>query len=524
MILFLGLSMVSMAVMGIVFIINIHGLGRYAVQSNTALGVSAIEKSTSHLINLGENIINQKAADVAKQVELYLSTRPGMTISEMRTDPDLRKIVVQPVGSTGYSTLIDPDNAVIIIHKFTGQEKQLDSLQNILPTFWKLLKSSIGKDVSGYYDWQEVDGTITQKYASVVVVKNVYNNSLTLWATTYINEFLGQVEQSKTEITSSVKDSENYINHSVEKVVETFTMIFTALIIIVVGIALLLAHIITKPIHELKSGAEAIGKGQLDYQVNVKSRDELGDLAASFNKMSMALKSYMDELKQTASVNLEKEKQNQDNLRLYVQKVGEAQEAERKRIARDLHDETVQALIAVARKLDDLTAGNSKLTPQDIRKEVKGIIEGVRQYSQELRPSILDDLGFVPALNWLAANMKKNHGISVHIEIEGGQIKLPADVELMLFRITQEAFTNIHKHSHATNANVKLISLENNVRIVIADNGKGFELPKKIDSLTKLGKLGLVGIKERVELLKGNIVIWSEPGKGTTLSLDFPLK
>jgi signal transduction histidine kinase len=522
-VLFLGLSMISMGVIGYVSIVNIRGLGNYALETSSNLGNSAIQDSTAHLNKLGEEIIKQKATDVAKQVELYLKTRTAMTIADMRADNELRQIVVQPVGSTGYTTLIDPVNAVIIIHKYPEQEKNLDSLRTVLPTFWELLKASIGKVASGYYDWLEVNGAITQKYASIVPIKNPGGSSLTLWATTYITEFSVPTEQTKKEINAAIQESSNYINKSVSDVQEAFSIIFTALLIFVIGLALLLARLITSPIQALKSGAEAIGRGNLNYQLDVKTKDELGDLANSFNKMSLALNTYMEELRNTAAENIAKEKQIQDNLRLYVKKVSEAQEAERKRIARELHDETVQALVAVARHLDDLASGKSKLTVQEIRSEIQKILEGVRHYGQDLRPSILDDLGLVPALKWLASDLTKNYGIEVETEIRGNNRQLPADVELALFRITQEAFTNVRKHSQATKVSVKLEISEHYVQIIIHDNGKGFAMPAKVGDLTRMGKLGLMGIKERTQLLNGAVAVDSEPSKGTTLTIKVPL-
>ena len=139
-----------------------------------------------------------------------------------------------------------------------------------------------------------------------------------------------------------------------------------------------------------------------------------------------------------------------------MQKVSEAQEAERKRIARELHDETAQSLVVILRDLDDLASGNSRLSAKDIREEVRKVLEGVRRFSQELRPSILDDLGLIPALNWLTSDLTKNFGITVDSEVIGNQRQLPQETELMLFRITQEALTNVRKHSKATKASVKV--------------------------------------------------------------------
>ena len=119
---FLALAVITMSVIGYLALSNIRGLGEYALQTSTDLGEAAIRDSTAHLNRLGEDTIKQIAKDVAKQVEMYLETRPAMTLAEMRSDAKLRDIVVQPVGITGYTTLIDPKNTIIVIHKFPVQE------------------------------------------------------------------------------------------------------------------------------------------------------------------------------------------------------------------------------------------------------------------------------------------------------------------------------------------------------------------------------------------------------------------
>lgn len=521
---FLGLSVIAMGVIGYIALVNIRGLGIYAIESSSSLGESAIRNSTSHLKNLGEDTITLKAQDVAQQIEMYLKTQPPMTQSEMKNNAVLRQIVVQPVGITGYTTLIDSKNHVIVIHKFPGQEKDVSYLKDILPSFWELLDSSAsGKATSGYYDWQEVDGSIHQKYASIVPIPSSDEESLTLWATTYIDEFSQPAEETKKEINAAILSSSEYINQNVTNIRDAFIIIFTAILITVIGMSLILSRVITRPILALKRGAEAIGQGKLDYKMEVKSQDELGDLAISFNKMATALKGYTEELKNTAAENIAKERRIQDSLHLYVQKVSQAQEAERKRIARELHDETIQALVVVSRHLDDLDSNDDKISAKEIREEVRKILEGVRHFSQELRPSILDDLGLIPAVKWLASDLTKNYGIIVEVEIEGTPLHLSPESELVLFRIIQEALTNVRKHSQATRVAIKIEFTDNNVKVVVEDNGKGFDMPTRLGDLTRKGKLGLTGIQERAQLIGGTLTITSQPGKGTVLTVETPL-
>jgi two-component system sensor histidine kinase DegS len=524
MVLFLGLSVVSMGITGFMAIANIREFSKYALDTSTSLGKTAIEDSTAALNELGEDIISQIAKDVGKQVDSYLKSYPGMSLAEMRDNQELREIVVQTVGLTGYTTLIDAKNHFILIHKFPEQERDLSPLRDTLPTFWSLLESSIrGQAISGYYDWQEIDGSISQKYAAIIPIRTVDGGMLTLWATTYINEFSLPAKKTETEINAAILASSNYINENQARMQNFFAITFTILVNVVIGLALLLSRVITRPIHELKYGAEEIGLGKLDYRLKVKSQDELGDLSRTFNRMGAALKSNMEELKKTAAENIANEKKIQDNLRVYAQKVSHAQEAERKRVARELHDDTAQTLVVVLRHLDDLASGSSRTSIKDIREEVRKILEGVRHFSQELRPSVLDDLGLIPAVKWLASDMTHSHGIQTDTEINGEPRQLSPEAELMLFRITQEALTNVRKHAQATEVFVKIEFAESKVRVLIEDNGKGFDTSSTVGDLTKKGKLGLAGMQERVQLLGGNINIRSQIGEGAIISVEVPL-
>jgi len=217
------------------------------------------------------------------------------------------------------------------------------------------------------------------------------------------------------------------------------------------------------------------------------------------------------------------EKRIQDNLRFYVQQVSHAQEAERKRIARELHDETAQALVTVLRNLDDLASGRSKLSIEDIRGQVRNILQGVRQFSQQLRPSILDDLGLLPAMKWLSSDLSKNYGIAADVKVVGETRQLAPEAELMLFRIAQEALTNVQRHSEAKRVSVTLEFTDHITKVTISDNGKGFEMPERVGDLARSGKLGLAGMQERAQLLGGMLSIDSKPGKGTTVVVEVPL-
>lgn len=215
-----------------------------------------------------------------------------------------------------------------------------------------------------------------------------------------------------------------------------------------------------------------------------------------------------------------------ENLRLYLSQVTRAQEEERKRIARELHDDTIQALVVLSRQLED-AASTGKGTPEEkrlllesLRQQTTGIMDGVRRLTQDLRPSTLDRLGLLAGLEWLANDMSQHSGINVRVSVIGVGRRLSQDVELTLFRIAQEALRNVWRHSQATEAEVSVDFQESRVVMVIKDNGKGFAVPSSVGDLTRDGKLGLTGMQERARLLGGTVTFQSEPGKGTGVIVE----
>ncbi len=216
-------------------------------------------------------------------------------------------------------------------------------------------------------------------------------------------------------------------------------------------------------------------------------------------------------------------KRTQDNLRFYVQQVSRAQEAERKRIARELHDGTAQALVTVSRSLDDLASGNPHPSVQDIREQVRGILQEVRRFSQQLRPSVLDDLGLLPAVKWLTSELTENHGIAADIAVVGNERQLSPEAELTLFRIVQETLSNVRRHSQASRVVIRVEFADHSTKVMVSDNGIGFEMPTRIGDLARSGRLGLAGMQERAQLLGGTLSIDSKPGKGTTVVVEAPL-
>jgi PAS domain S-box-containing protein len=230
---------------------------------------------------------------------------------------------------------------------------------------------------------------------------------------------------------------------------------------------------------------------------------------------------------QNIARDITEQKRMNENLRNYVQLATRAQEEERKRISHELHDDTIQLLIALSRQLDALTS--AKDISEDVRQKLEelwnqtdNIVKGVRRLSQDLRPAAIDRLGLLPAIRWLAEESEKYSGIKTRVNVIGKEHRLPEEAAIALFRIIQEALRNVSKHSNATRAGIIVEFHEKKTRITIADNGKGFTPPDQVADLPKIGKLGLAGMQERVQLLGGAISMQSEPGKGMTITVEMP--
>ena len=225
------------------------------------------------------------------------------------------------------------------------------------------------------------------------------------------------------------------------------------------------------------------------------------------------------------------ERQLQENMRFYVRQVTRAQEDERKRIARELHDDLAQSLLLLTQGLDFLSSttrkklsdAKLKQSLEKLRSQAIDTLEGLRRYAQDLRPPILDHLGLLPALEWMAEELAKKHGIDAQVKVIGSERSLPAEVELLLFRIAQEALTNTRRHAEASRARITLEFGDDKVVLTVNDNGKGFKLPRRLGDLASVGKLGLAGMQERARLIGGRLRIQSEVGKGTTVTVEVPV-
>jgi len=206
-----------------------------------------------------------------------------------------------------------------------------------------------------------------------------------------------------------------------------------------------------------------------------------------------------------------------------------AMEEERKRIARELHDETSQSLTTILVSLDVI----EKQLPDNCSEEVAGRVRFTREIAQrtldetrrlmfDLRPSVLDDLGLIPALRWFINQRVQPRGLQVEFQASGLDVRLPDELETALFRIVQEALTNTVKHAGAQRVSVSLSRQAGAIAAVVQDDGRGFHPVHLVSKDAKDRGLGLFGMQERAALVGGAVQMDSAPGKGTTVRVTVP--
>jgi signal transduction histidine kinase len=203
-----------------------------------------------------------------------------------------------------------------------------------------------------------------------------------------------------------------------------------------------------------------------------------------------------------------------------LQRAVEGQELERRRLARELHDETGQALTSILlglRALEEAESDDLGPAVAKLREQVVQTLQDVRRLAVELRPTALDDFGLAAALERLSSSFAEQTGIAVELESGLSDERLPSDVETALYRIVQEALTNVVKHAQAEHVSIVLRRDEGAVTAVVEDDGRG--LPREHGD----GGLGLVGMRERVALVNGQLEIESAEGTGTTLVVEVPV-
>ncbi len=296
----------------------------------------------------------------------------------------------------------------------------------------------------------------------------------------------------------------------------TGQIMLTTVLAAITGItaAAALTWLLTRPILQLVGAAQSVERGDFRQQVMRWANDEIGELTDAFNAMVATLAKAQDE------------RAERDLLRIqYVKGVIAAQEDERRRIARELHDSTSQTLTSLVIGLRQLSEIDNPAETRQRAEELRAIaaqtLDDVHGLALQLRPSVLDDLGLPAAIQRHVTDCRRRHQLGIDLAITGfDDERLSPEVETALYRITQEALTNIVRHAQAQTASIFIERSNGTVRAVIEDDGIGFD-PTQSEHLD--GHLGLYGIRERAELLGGKLTIESERAHGTSLYIEIPV-
>lgn len=260
----------------------------------------------------------------------------------------------------------------------------------------------------------------------------------------------------------------------------------------------------------------------------VAGRQQLGYVSAIVDAANVRRTDYpaIEQAAVVAALALKRQEAARAEL---LQRTLQAQENERMRIARELHDESSQAIAALQVALDTAELALS-VSPEKARERLAmarsitdGLLDGVHRATADLRPAVLDDLGLEAALSWYGQMRLEPLGIAMELENDGSMVRLGSDVETMVFRVAQEALTNVVRHSGADKVRVSLHAGPVSLKLEIADNGCGFEIEGLDWQDPMYPAYGLRGMKERTEMLGGTLTITSKPGEGTTVHVEIPI-
>jgi len=270
---------------------------------------------------------------------------------------------------------------------------------------------------------------------------------------------------------------------------------------------------IARPLQHLAEEAAQITGGDFEgLQQEVGGVEEIRQLQNALRDMVERIRRY------------------QESMRDYIDGITQGQEAERARLSRELHDGTIQDLVAVSQRLQlaqralnrgDMEAAQAGI--DKLRTLSEDTLAELRRTIRALRPAYLQDLGFIPALEALVREAGET-GLATEVFVQGTPRRLCAEVELAAFRVVQEALNNAIRHAQAQHVSLAICFRGERLTLVIEDDGIGFQVPSEPDALTQSGHLGLVGMRERATLLEGTLEVWSAPNQGTRITARFPLQ
>jgi signal transduction histidine kinase len=305
--------------------------------------------------------------------------------------------------------------------------------------------------------------------------------------------------------------SEQMVSREVTALTSSIIQALVISVAIGVGFAFVLTFILTQPIHHLREAVDRIRKGDFGTRSKVFSDDEIGDLAIAFNEMADGLQGYRDEMEEKEKVRL-----------ALIERIVTSHEEERKLISRELHDQFGQSLLAMLVEIRSNRENDELSHPmcQKHEHEIENLIDELGRIVRGMRPTILDDYGLDSALENYAKEISDRFDLDIAYKYNSseGLGRLPGYVEVTLYRIVQEAITNVIRHAEASHVSVVLLQSAKETTLLIEDDGKGFEMT----AIRGDRGLGLMGMRERVSLLGGVLDIVSDVAEGTTIRAKIP--
>ncbi len=294
------------------------------------------------------------------------------------------------------------------------------------------------------------------------------------------------------------------------------------------AVAWITTRSVVRPTQQLTLAAERIAGGDLESPIEISARDEFAVLAERFESMRQEIQKAYDAVEDANQVLETRVRERTARLGTLLSSNISAQEEERARLARELHDGTAQTLgalsIALGRASDTfpIESGVSFEQLEKAKEIVALLLEETRRLILDLRPMLLDDMGLIAAIRWDTESRLADTGIVSSFEIDTNRDRFPPHVETAVFRIVQEATNNVVKHSQASHVGLSLSYSADVIRIVVTDDGTGFDLAGG-GSHDDDAHVGLAGMRERVSLLGGEMSIETEPGSGTAVRVEIPL-
>lgn len=579
----LVLSLIPLIIVGYISLLNINFVNNFASTTTQEIGNLVISEGMSSLRELGEKAVKEKARDVAKQIEIFLTEHPEIDLEKIEKNETLKKIAVQPVGRTGYTAVHDIHG----INRFHPDPKTVGmdfhTLQEKLPDFWRILNKSFTQETGGYYDWIESDGKIREKYMYCVPVKRF---DLVVCATAYVDEFCEPVHKMKNNVIKIMNVSMykiERIKRNTEKII--IFMFFISCVSICLA-AILFIKNITFPVLKLTKLAEEIRKGNFDVKMEIKSGDEIEKLSEAFNRMVSELKEYRKRIEKHSEELENLVKKRTDELHKKIKELNESKMA-LLNMMEDVDEANKQLLEAQ----EKLRKSYEELKKMDVKKdefisiaahELKTPITAIHGFSQLLQnpkvaenkemrekflkiidketkrlgnliTDILDlsriDLGSIKfnyqrvdiyevleSIKKEASMLIKDTPLYIEYKIEKNLPKIITDRE-RLVQILLNLINNAVKYTPHGKITISVKKEGDFVHFSVKDTGIGiprsqrekiFERFYQIDSSYTRQKggtgLGLSLCKEFVERLGGRIWVESKLGKGSTFHFTLPIK